>query len=263
MTITPLRKETENGELYRRNDRIESLLIELSSLSHDDLIERAGIAKRTHPDYVPSECLLYFIRASRDNNGTAWFERLYRILAERILRRLPTAQSRDGKTILFTEEAIRDEVFGRFVELLSVDRQDYAEELDYFEIRFDSALANMRRDAQDKAWRAENRSRPLYDEESGEISPEVEAETGIFDPFATFDFVDADYRSRLAAAIDTLPPEQRRIIHMLKLGFPIDSKDPDTMTIAKALRRSEKTIRTHRDKAFAALRISMNDGEHL
>jgi DNA-directed RNA polymerase specialized sigma24 family protein len=45
---------------------------------------------------------------------------------------------------------------------------------------------------------------------------------------------------------------------MLRLGFPIDSKDPDTLTIAKALRKSEKTIRLHRDRAFKALREALS-----
>jgi DNA-directed RNA polymerase specialized sigma24 family protein len=48
---------------------------------------------------------------------------------------------------------------------------------------------------------------------------------------------------------------------MLRQGFPIDSKEPDVMTIAKALGRSEKTVRTYRDKAFAALRAAMADGD--
>ena len=48
---------------------------------------------------------------------------------------------------------------------------------------------------------------------------------------------------------------------MLRQGFPIDSKEEDVMTIAKALGRSEKTIRTYRDKAFAALRTAMADGD--
>lgn len=49
---------------------------------------------------------------------------------------------------------------------------------------------------------------------------------------------------------------------MLRQGVPIDSKEPDVMTIAKALGRSEKTIRTHRDKAYAALRTALLDGDH-
>ncbi|MOA70137.1 hypothetical protein D3C78_1987900 [compost metagenome] len=44
---------------------------------------------------------------------------------------------------------------------------------------------------------------------------------------------------------------------MLRQEIPIDSKDPSVVTISKALDKSEKTIRTHRDKAFAALRLRL------
>ena len=59
------------------------------------------------------------------------------------------------------------------------------------------------------------------------------------------------------AAIEGLPPDQIRIIEMLRQGIPIDSKEAGAVTIAKALGKSEKTIRTHRDKALAALRATM------
>lgn len=260
--VTPLRKRRLSGELYERDPKIEALIAELAILSRDELIAKAAITKRSDPGYVSSECLVYFIRASRHDNGEAWFERLYRILTERVLRSLPRAERSDGKTESLTRGVVRDKVFGRFVELLSADRAAYVDKVDYFEVRFDGALASLRRDAQEQAWRDENRSQPLeYDEESGELSPEVEAAAGAYDPFAASDFDDPAYRSRLDAAIEALPTEQSRIIHMLRQGFPIDSKEPDVMTIAKALGRSEKTVRTYRDKAFAALRAAMADGE--
>ena len=260
--VTPLRKRRLSGELYERDPKIEALIAELAVLPRDGLIARAEITKRSDPGYVPSECLVYFIRASRRDNNEVWFERLYRILTERVLRSLPRAESSDGKTESLRRGVVRDKVFGRFVELLSADRAAYDEKVDYFEVRFDGALASLRRDAQEKAWRDENRSQPLeYDEESGELSPEVEAAAGTHDPFAVSDFDDPSYRSRLDAAIEALPTEQSRIIHMLRQGFPIDSKEPDVMTIAKALGRSEKTVRTYRDKAFAALRAAMADGD--
>lgn len=260
--IPPLRKYRLSGELYERDPKIEALIAELAVLPRDELIARAKITKRLAPGYIPSECLVYFIRASRRDNNEVWFERLYLILTERVLRSLPRVEHPDGKAESLTRGVVRDRVFGRFVELLSADRAAYVEKVDYFEVRFDGALASLRRDAQEKAWRDENRSQPLeYDEESGELSPEVEAAAGIYDPFATSDFDDPAYRSRLDAAIDTLPIEQSRIIHMLRLGFPIDSKEPNVMTIAKALGRSEKTVRTYRDKAFAALRAAMADGD--
>jgi hypothetical protein len=253
--VVPLRKRRLSGELYERDSKIEVLIAELALLPRDELIARAESTKRSDPGYVPSECLIYFIRASRHDDNDAWFERLYRILIERVLRRLPKSES-------LTHGVVRDEVLGRFVELLSADRVDYVHKLDYFEVRFDGALASLRRDAQEKAWRDENRSHPLeYDEESGDLSPEVEAAAGTYDPFAASDFDDPAFRSRLDAAIEALPTEQSRIIHMLRQGFPIDSKEPDVITITKTLGRSEKTIRTYRDKAFAALRAAMADGE--
>ncbi|MBY3081844.1 MULTISPECIES: DNA-binding response regulator [Rhizobium] len=261
--IAPLRKRRLTGELYERDGKVELLIAELAALPRDELIGRAAITKRSDPGYVPSECLVYFIRASRHDNNEAWFERLYRILMERVLRSVPKSESSDGKTESLTRSVVRDKVFSRFVEILSADRASYVDKLDFFEVRFDGAVASFRRDAQEQAWRDENRSKPLeYEEESGELATEVEAAAGVHDPFATSDFDDPIYRSRLDAAIEALPPEQIRIIHMLKEGFPIDSKEPDVMTIAKALGRSEKTIRTYRDKAIAALRLALADGEH-
>lgn len=261
--VTPLRKRRPSGELYERIPEVQALLADLAALPREVLIGRAEITNRSAPGYVPSECLMYFIRASRRDDNEAWLERLYRILVRRVLRSLPRAENSDGKTESLTRGNVRDRVLGRFVELLSADRADYVDKLDYFEVRFDGALASLRHDAQKAAWREENRSTPLQDEESGELSPEVEAAAGTVDPFSASALADPSYRSRFDAAIETLPPEQSRIIQMLRQGFPIDSKEPDVMTIAKALGRSEKTVRNYRDKAFVALRAAMADGEQL
>ena len=138
-TVTPLRKRRLSGELYERDPKIEALIAELAVLPRDALIARAEVTKRYDPNYIPSECLVYFIRASRRDNNELWFERLYRILTERVLRSLPKAESPDGETESLTRGIVRDKVFGRFVELLSADRADYVDKLDYFEVRFDGA----------------------------------------------------------------------------------------------------------------------------
>jgi hypothetical protein len=261
--VSPLRKrKLDNQQLYKRIPEIEASVVELEGLSQDDLLARSQIRRRDDPGYVPSECLLYFVRASRADNSTARFGHLYKVLAERVLRSLPTAESADGMTASLTNGIIRDKVFGRFVELLSADRSQYSEKLDYFEVRFDGALASLRRDAQEQAWRAENRATPLvFDEETGELSEDVERAAGSFDWPSNSEINGSDYRFRLDAAIDALPEEQIRIIEMLRKGVPIDSKEANAITIAKVLGKSEKTIRTHRDKAFASIRAAMSGEE--
>ena len=258
MTIAPLNKKTLAGAVYTRQPHIEALLVTLSALPRKELAERAAITRRTDPGYIPSECLVHFIRGTRGDNSDVWFERLYKLLTERVLRCLPKAENNDGKTEALTRGAIRDKAFGRFVELLAADRAVLGTKLDYFEVRFEGALASLRRDAQEQAWRDENRFTTIeFDDETGEPSAEVERAVGHFDPFASAESENADYRLRLDAAIDALPSEQVRIVHMLREGYHIESKDPEVMTVSKALGRSEKTIRTHRDKAFAALKAAM------
>ena len=261
--ITPLRKRSLKGELYTRDPRIESLLEELSSLSRDELLERASISRHSDPAYIPTECLFYFVRASRMDNNDGCFERLYKILDERVLRSLPKAEAWVGQTRSYSRIEIRDRVHDRFVELLALDRNSYQERLDYFEVRFDGALASLRRDAQEQVWRAENRSVSLdTDDDTGALLAGVErAVAEHVDPFASFDLDDEDFRLLLEAAIESLPSEQRSVIEMLRKGFPIDSKEPGVMTISSALGRSEKTIRNYRDRAIAALRAALTDGD--
>ena len=261
--ITPLRKRTLQGELYRRDAKIESLLADLSSLSRDELLERAKLSRRSDPAYIPSECLIFFVRESRADNNDDWFERLYKILMERVLRSLPKAESPDGRTESYSRGQIRERVFGRVQELLAADRTSYSERLDYFEIRFDGALASLRRDVQEQVWRHENRSVPLdMDDETGEPSLEVErAAAEHINPFDSSHMEDGIFRLRLEAAIESLPVEQRSVIEMIRQEIPIDSKEPGVMTIASVLGRSEKTIRNYRDKAIASLRAALSDGD--
>jgi hypothetical protein len=237
---------------------IESKIIELALLSRDNLVTRCAIRQKDDPAYVPSECLLYFVRESRENRPDTYFEKLYKLLSERVLRCLPNDSSLNGKTTSLTKSAIREKVFGHFVELLANDRNDYSEKLDYYEINFGDALKKLRLDAQEQAWQDENRSTTLHDEETGEPTAEVERAAGSFDPFNTSEFFSDVYRFDLNEAIDTLPPLQKRIIVMLQRDFPIDSKDPNVITIAKTLSKSEKTIRTHRDKAYTTLRATLS-----
>jgi len=257
-----LRKEKPDGSLYTRTAAIEAQLQALEELSRDELLARAQIRTRGEAGYVATECVLHFIRASRADNSDAWFERLYKVLSERVLRTLPSGDAADGKTRSLTAERIRDKVYERFVGMLAGDRQAYDDRLDFFEIRFDMALRRLRLDARKQAWRDENRTQAVsYDDETGELSPEIEKAAGSVNPFEGLEIDDEAFRLRLDAAIEALPPEQSRTIQMLMLDYQIHSEDPNVITICKVLGKTPKTIWNYRDRAMKALRKALIEGE--
>jgi hypothetical protein len=259
--IVPLRKQKPDGSLYTRFPDVEKTLGELYRISKTELVNRCRLPKG-QTLYVPTECVLHFVRQSSAAKDEALFEQLFKILAERIRRILPRVENPDGKTLSFARSQIFEQVYDKFVTLIIEERAGYVERLDFFEISFTGGLAKLKLDAQDKAWKEENRNTELEAEgDSGEIDAEVEKAAGSYDPFDASVLDDYIYRSRLDAAMDELPLLQKRIIEMLRQEIPIDSIDPNVVTISKSLQKSEKTIRTHRDKAYARLRVLLTRGD--
>ncbi|OYY90811.1 MAG: hypothetical protein B7Y45_06390 [Sphingomonas sp. 28-66-16] len=254
--IAPLTRKKKDGTKYTRPDNVEGLLPALGELPRDGLLERARIRNRKDLGYVPSECLVHFIRASRHENAHAWFDRLYKVLAERVMRAVPIAS---GGTASATDERIRDAVFDRFVELLAKDRAEPDDRLDFFEARFDLAIKRLRLDAQERVWRETNRGDSMDDEEGG--AAEAAATAGTTNPLDAEIFSDPLFRERLYVAIDALPPEQSRTMHLLLIGWQIHSSDPSVMTIAKALDCSDRSVRNYRDRALKTLGALFNPGD--
>jgi hypothetical protein len=258
--IVPLRKQKPDGNLYTRFPDIERALAELDGIPAADLVSRTRLPKG-EPSYVPTECILHFVRRSCRINDQALFEQLFKVLAERVRRAMPRVENPDGSLSLVRSQ-IFEQVYDKLVTLLLQERAEYVERLDFFEINFNGGLARLKLDAQDKAWKEDNRNTELgVEEESGELDVKVQQAVGFYDPFDATVLDDYIYRSRLDAAMDELPPLQQRIIEMLRQGVQIDSNDPGTVTISKSLGKSEKTIRNHRDMAFSRIRMLITRGE--
>lgn len=255
MTV-PLTKRRKDGTVYERPHEVEALLTTIAALPRQQLVERALIQDRRHPDYLPSECLVHFVRASRSDNSDAWFEQLYKILLARVLRALPRADKTDSTTS-FVNESIRNGVTDRFVHMLLQDRRKPDDKLDFFEVRFDLAIKRLRLDAQERAWREQNRREPL---DSADDAPNREAADAV-DPLDANILSDPLFRDRVYQAIDALPPEQSRTMHLLLLGWPTDSKDPEVMTIAKALGCTDRSVRNYRERAMKTLVALFNAGD--
>jgi len=261
-TPLPLRKkDSKLGKVYTRPRKIHDELKGLLALPRAEVLLRCQIVERANAGYVSSECLVHLLRACRDEPSTSYFEGIYKALLSRILRRLRSGVGADGDSVALQHLSVRDRVVDRFNELLMRDRSGYVDKLDFYEVRFDRTLKLLTLTAQKQVWKETKRSAPLQDPESGEVFAEVDEAAGAHDPFESEESDKKDYRFRLQAAIDVLPPEQKQIVTMLKLGFPIDSKDPEAITIAKAMKRSEKTVRTMRNKAFASIKVFIEKGD--
>ena len=247
----PLRKTRLDGSAYHRREVVEAEIREIADLSDAELEHRAGLWPRTVPRFVSPEALVYLVRnlpsgVHRDNMTGQ--------LITRVRRRLPSPIDAGGTTESLTRMNIREDVFDRFIDLLLSDRAEYDDRLDYYEVNFDHAIAKARSDASTRHWTHENRSETLGSEEE-EVSEQVEAAAGNYNPFDPDELDKKNYRMTLDDAIDSLPELQRRIVEMWRKEIPIESKDPSVDSISKVLGKTEKTIRTHRDKAFASLRI--------
>ena len=249
----PLKKTRLDGSLYYRREVVEAEVRAIANLSEAELEHRAALWPSSAPGFVSPEALVYLVRNSqpglhRDN--------LTGQLLIRVRRRLPLATNSGGQTESLTKMNIRDDVFHRFVDLLLSDRAEYDDRLDYYEVNFFHAIAAARQDASIRHWKHENRSETLGSEEQ-EVSERVEAAAGNYNPFDPDELDKKNYRLMLDEAIDSLPELQRRIVEMWRQEIPIESKDPSVDSISKVLGKTEKTIRTHRDKAFASLRINL------
>ena len=251
--LRPIRKRKPDGKSYFRREKVEAEIQALVGISVAELERRAGLWQVSDPGFVSPEALLYFVRNAA---AGAHREKLTEKLLVRVARRVPLVSDSGGNTDSLTRMNIREDVCDHFVDLLLSDRKQYDDRLDYYEVNFNSAVAADRSDANARHWKHENRTTEI-ETEDGEVSAQVESTVGDYDPFDADELDKKDYRLLLDEAIDSLPEFQRRIVVMLRQDIPIESNDPSVESISKVLGKSEKTIRTHRDKAFVSLKLRL------
>ncbi|TCU16395.1 DNA-binding response regulator [Rhizobium sullae] len=264
--IEPLRKHRKDGRLYERRAETTAMLMQLEGLAFDQLVERAKIRSKTDPLYLPTECLLHFVRRSKRDNSDRSFEILFRILLARVENAATlhsTMHRLEYGEIAITAfgSKVKNDVVDRFLARLVSDRDGYDERLDYFEVNFSHAIASLRSTAKLKAAEEEKRSQPLSSDDDEEISAEVEKAAGSFDPFDKSKIDDGNYRFRLFAVIKELPDKERHVVALLFKEYPIESNDPDKPSICKILGCVEKTVRNRRDRAFEKLRTALSEEE--
>jgi len=246
--------------LYVRFPDIEAQLVALDQLPLQELIARCQIPEK-ELGAIPTECVLSFVRREWAEQNQALCEPLLAVLLERLRRRLPRAASRDGKTQSLARSDAAEQVQDTFIGMLIGEANRYDERLDFYEISFSQSLAKLSLSAKSKAGRSASRREEIHNEDDGEVRAAVEEARGTFDPFDPDLLREGDYRSRLPAAMDQLEPLERRIVEMWRNDIPIDSKDPNVITMRGMTGRSDKGIRIIRDRAFAKLRGLLTQGD--
>lgn len=248
-----LKRTNKDGTRYTRPPEIEAWLEKLEKIVPSERLRQfEGFSKRA-PSYVPSEALVHFLRKAWVEGAQAEFEKIFRVLLKRVDQSLTSVIS-DSR--ISGARGIREEICGRFAERIAKDCKGQAGFLDFYEIRFDKALANFRVSALRQIGPSVVDTVPLAaNEDDGlEISPEVEAAAAEFLGGDQQKLDDPAFRLALTRAIDRLPDDQKEVIGLILQDFQIDSKDKSVMTISSILGCDERTVRNRRDRAYKSLR---------
>ena len=172
--IIPLKKTTKEGEPYCRRTEIERVLNELDGLTPAQLVDSLTYLEQS----VPFEIFIYYLRHSEIGLTAKYLEPIFTTFYSRLesaLKRTVSDAWLDQAVI------IREEILGQLFEMIAKDRNSQEDNMYYWEINFNHALANLRKDVLKKFGPARE-SDPLinyvsltHESEDGyEISPEVE-----------------------------------------------------------------------------------------
>ncbi len=252
--VEPLRKTTADGTPLRRPATVESQIAELLVSGADEVRRRAAIGDPSDSGYMPSECLVYLIRAAVREGRHDWVDEL----APRLLGRCERSLQRSIRGFdTVGEEEAREETLGRLAVLL-VEPGNGA---DFFEVRFDLALKRLRIDV---CRQVRRRREPLVaiegvDEERGGDAG-LDRLTDEIDEGSLPRNLDAEERLCLQQALSRLTEVERRalILHRV-MGVPIASKKPGISTLVEILGVSERTVRNYLRRAESKIAGSTED----
>lgn len=251
----PLKRTDKRGWLFTRPPEIEACIAALELLDTSVRETRFEGFSRKHPQYVPSEAVLHFLRRAWRESDNAQFAKLFKILIRRVETSLRGAIP---DASMANAADIRDEVLGRFVTKLTRDCKADTGVLDFFEVRFNRAMMAVRITVLRRMGPARLgvRTEPLGSQEGEgpEISPEVEAALEAFLCGEPHKFDDPAFRLTLFGAIDRLPQDQREVIYLQLQGIPTEADDPTAMTISRMLKCDPRTVRNRKARAHKALK---------
>lgn len=262
--IPPLRKiDPKTGKPYDRQHNEDRLRL-LYGVSIEDVALRAAIIGTEDSEYISSECIVHFVRRSKENGDSLPYEELFKILRLRLIRavRVWLFKTRGVPVKSESDYSLRIEelVIDRFLKILCSDRNGYDDRLDFYECRFNRAVATLRSTAARDIDKTEATRQTLG---TGEIGPEDEIDEFLLaaKPHKNEKCGDALYRLVILEAISSLPPNEKRVVELLIEGYPIFDQDSSVLTISKILNCSAETVKLRRRRAIVSIKAALASEE--
>lgn len=262
--IPELRKLTTAEEVpYERPPEIQAALESLYEIPIEEVATRAANVAEGELGFVPTECVMHFVRLSREKGDALPYQALFEVLRIRVMKLTPVRYRRIGTEQYVPASSyaadLQERVLDKFLQILCKDREAYNERLDFYEVRFNMAISRLRSTAKKALTKHKDREQPAeYEEESGSLTAEMEARLASMRNLPSPE--EMFFRFEQLQAIDQLPPDQRRIIQLIHVqDMPIESKDPGTQSIANLLGCTGRTVRNRRDRAYQTLRNAIGE----
>lgn len=246
--VRSLTKLRSDGTPYTRPAEVERQITRALTQDVKTLATRAAL-DRSSPNHLSSECLVYLIREGRRTNNDSLMSALIPMLLQRceacLLKRVSDRGFSNAGDI---RQSILDDLVDVF---LHPTRED---QLDFYECRFNRAFQALRVDA----IRRRRRPREVPASQCGPATAqagEPDGYPGILGTLASKpDTFGVEERAELLRLVEELlDADERQALALRHMGYPVESENPGTTTIATLCGVSGRTIRTRLAKAEAKI----------
>jgi hypothetical protein len=239
---------SKDGKPYERLPNIESAIEAALPLELATLAARAALPTSS-AQHLHSEVLVYLIRKAMHERE----ERVVNILLNALLKRcMRMLRSGIPDSTQFDAESVREDVISRLSLLFAEEHRTGGTTLDFYEVRFNSALFKLRATILkqvDKELAKRDTRTQNEDNEGGLHEADVRAEddfenAALSKPEAQFEV------SRIIELIKTLPEKEREafVLHHI-YGYQVQSNNPEEETVAKRCGVSGRAIHKRLGKA--------------
>ncbi len=231
--VRPLTKTSADGKVYERRPDTELQIAEVVARGREKLVER--VSNGGSDPKLLDETLIYLIREAWRTNDEQMVQMLFAELDGRLIRFFSLLRDEENRL----DEDMIQTVKMRLWQKLSDSEGNMA---DFAEVQFGRFIKFLKWEVakREYARRAENAEHLEYEtgDDEGSGMQSIENYGAAADPRPSPVEL-LEFKEAFAELNET----QRKIAALLKEGWPIESKDPNEITISKVLNVTSRTIR--------------------